>query len=145
MSDIAGLSEQLARDPASLVFLELADTLRKRGDLEVAVKVATRGLERHPHLPAGHDVLNYIRALYEATAPPVINERAMVQKMKKYLNFLALGAEPTGRFLHEVRRVTTEAEFFGVCAEFLAHDEPMPLEPFALELKEADVLAGEHR
>ena len=57
MSDIAGLSEQLARDPASLVFLELADTLRKRGDLDVAVKVATRGLERHPHLPAGHDVL----------------------------------------------------------------------------------------
>ena len=57
MSDIAGLSEQLARDPASLVFLELADTLRKRGDLGVAVKVATRGLERHPHLPAGHDVL----------------------------------------------------------------------------------------
>ena len=57
MSDIAGLSEQLARDPASLVFLELADALRKRGDLEVAIKVATRGLERHPHLPAGHDVL----------------------------------------------------------------------------------------
>jgi tetratricopeptide (TPR) repeat protein len=57
MSDIAALSEQLARDPASFVFLELADALRKRGDLDVAVKVATRGLERHPHLPAGHDVL----------------------------------------------------------------------------------------
>ena len=58
MSDeIARLSEALARDPASLVFIELAETLRKRGDVEVATKVALRGLERHPHLAAAHDVL----------------------------------------------------------------------------------------
>ena len=55
--DIAQLSEALARDPASLVFVELAETLRKRGDVEVATKVALRGLERHPHLAAAHDVL----------------------------------------------------------------------------------------
>ena len=58
MSDeIARLSEALARDPASLVFIELVETLRKRGDIEVATKVALRGLERHPHLAAAHDVL----------------------------------------------------------------------------------------
>ena len=58
MSDeIARLSEALARDPASLVFIELVETLRKRGDVEVATKVALRGLERHPHLAAAHDVL----------------------------------------------------------------------------------------
>ena len=55
--DIARLSEALARDPASLVFVELAESLRKRGDAEVATKVALRGLERHPHLAAAHDVL----------------------------------------------------------------------------------------
>jgi tetratricopeptide (TPR) repeat protein len=60
--DIARLSEELARDPASLAFLELAESLRKRGDLEVAEKVAVRGLERHPHLAAGHDVLARIHA-----------------------------------------------------------------------------------
>ncbi len=60
--DIARLSEELARDPASLAFLELAETLRKRGDLEVAEKVAVRGLERHPHLGTGHDVLARIYA-----------------------------------------------------------------------------------
>jgi tetratricopeptide (TPR) repeat protein len=60
--DIARLSEELARDPASLAFLELAEALRKRGDLEVAEKVAVRGLERHPHLGTGHDVLARIYA-----------------------------------------------------------------------------------
>jgi hypothetical protein len=52
--------------------------------------------------------------------------------------------EPTGRFLHDIRRVTTEAEFFRVCEAHLAHDEPMPLQPFSLSLKETDVMAGKH-
>jgi len=67
-----------------------------------------------------------------------------VQKMKKYLNYVGLGVEPTGRFLHRIRRVTTRADFFAVCAEFLSHDRLMPLEPFALALKDTDVMAGDH-
>ena len=50
--------------------------------------------------------------------------------MKKYLNFVGLGVEPTGQFLHQIRRVSTEAEFFRVCEDFLDHTHPMPLEPF---------------
>jgi tRNA-dihydrouridine synthase B len=95
-------------------------------------------------LPTGLDVLNYIRALYEAVCSPAVREAAQVQKMKKYLNYLGLGVEPTGRFLHDIRRVTTRADFFRVCEEFLHHDHPMPLEPFPLVLKETDILAGEH-
>lgn len=53
--------------------------------------------------------------------------------------------EPTGEFLHRVRRVHTEADFFAVCREFLDHDEPMPLEPLPLPLHERDVMAGETR
>ena len=93
-------------------------------------------------VPRGVDVLEYVRALYEAVCSPDVREAAQVQKMKKYMNFLGVGAEPTGQFLHRVRRVTTRAEFFQVCEEFLNHDEPMPLEPFALDLKETDVMAG---
>jgi tRNA-dihydrouridine synthase B len=59
-----------------------------------------------------------------------VSEVSQVQKMKKYLNYLAVGTEPTGRFLHDIRRVTTRADFFRVCAEHLDHDQPMPLEPF---------------
>jgi len=95
-------------------------------------------------VPKGLDVLNYIRALYDAVCSPDVRESAQVQKMKKYLNFIGLGVEPTGQFLHRIRRVATRVEFFGVCEEFLNHDQPMPLEPFTLELKSMDVMAGEH-
>ena len=64
--------------------------------------------------------------------------------MKKYLNFVGLGVEPTGGFLHDIRRVATKDDFFRVCETFLEHAQPMPLEPFALSLKETDVMAGEH-
>jgi tRNA-dihydrouridine synthase B len=94
--------------------------------------------------PTGLDVLNYVRALYDAVCSPDVRESAQVQKMKKYMNYLGLGVEPTGRFLHEIRRVNTRADFFRICEEFLNHDQPMPLEPFSLDLKETDVLAGEH-
>lgn len=58
MSDeIARLSDELARDPASLAFLALGEALRKRGELDVALRVATRGLERHPHNAEAHDLL----------------------------------------------------------------------------------------
>ncbi|MGH7971436.1 MAG: tRNA dihydrouridine synthase, partial [Limisphaerales bacterium] len=84
-------------------------------------------------VPAGHEVLDYVRALYEAVCSPDVREAAQVQKMKKYMNYLGMGVEPTGRFLHDIRRVTTREEFFRVCEEFLAHSDPMPLEPFRLE------------
>jgi hypothetical protein len=64
--------------------------------------------------------------------------------MKKYLNFIGLGVESTGRFLHEMRRAQTRAGLLAICSEFLDHDEPMAMEPFAVELKATDVLAGEH-
>jgi tRNA-dihydrouridine synthase len=95
-------------------------------------------------VPRGVDVLGYIRALYEAVCSPGIGESSQVQKMKKYLNYIGLGVDADGRFLHQIRRVSTRAEFFRVCEEFLGHDRLMPLEPFPLVLKEGDLLAGEH-
>ena len=89
-------------------------------------------------------MLDYLRALYEAVCSPEVRESAQVQKMKKYLNFVGLGVEPTGSFLHDIRRVATKLDFFRVCETFLDHAGPMPLEPFALSLKATDVMAGEH-
>ncbi|SPE62833.1 tRNA-dihydrouridine synthase [Verrucomicrobia bacterium] len=95
-----------------------------------------------PPMPRGFDVLNYVHALYETGAGTVKSEAAQVQKMKKYMNYLAVGVEPTGQFLHLIRRVTTRTEFFRVCEEFLTHPDPMPLEPFSLSLKATDFMAG---
>lgn len=94
-------------------------------------------------VPRGCDVLAYIRALYDAVCSPDMSESAHVQKMKKYMNYLGVGVDAEGQFLHRIRRVTTEAEFFGVCEDFLSHDRPMPLEPFPLKLKETDMMAVE--
>ena len=95
--------------------------------------------------PTGRDVLGYIRALWEAVSNRGSRELSQVNNMKKYMNFIGLGVEPTGQFLHDVRRATTEREFFEICAEFLDHNDAMPLEPFPITLKERDVMAGEMR
>jgi len=89
-------------------------------------------------LPRGIDVLGYVRQLYEAVTSPEMDDGAHVQKMKKYMNFLGLGVEPTGQFLHQIRRVATKPDFFRVCEEFLSHDRPMPLEPFPQVVKERE-------
>ena len=94
-------------------------------------------------VPRGCDVLAYVHALYEAVCSPDVKEVSQVQKMKKYMNYLGLGVEPSGQFLHRVRRVTTRAEFFDVCKTFLDHGESMPLEPFPLDLPATDLLAEE--
>lgn len=60
--DVRLWSEELAGDPSSLVFLPLAESLRRSGQLELARKVAARGLERHPHNPDAHDQLARIHA-----------------------------------------------------------------------------------
>jgi len=89
-------------------------------------------------IPTGHDVLGYVRALYDAVCSPEVREAAQVQKMKKYMNYLGVGVEPTGRFLHQIRRATTRADFFRVCEEFLDHDHPMALEPAPVEFREVE-------
>ena len=55
--DIRLLSDQLAADPSSLAFLSLGETLRARGQLDLAWKVALRGVERHPQRPDAHDLV----------------------------------------------------------------------------------------
>ena len=55
--DIRRWSDELARDPSSLVFLQLGEALRRQGQLDLAHKIATRGLERHPRHADAHDLV----------------------------------------------------------------------------------------
>jgi predicted regulator of Ras-like GTPase activity (Roadblock/LC7/MglB family) len=55
--DVRRMSDELARDPGSRVFVPLAEALRQQGQQEMALKVTLRGLERHPHLADAHDLL----------------------------------------------------------------------------------------
>ncbi len=87
---------------------------------------------RPTRLPRGREVLAYVSELYEETQPKEnFRERLQVEKMKKYMNFVGVGVDAGGQFLHRIRRVETRDGFFAVCRDFLDHDEAMPLEPIA--------------
>ena len=81
------------------------------------------------HVPHGRDLLEYIRALYEAVCTPGVKEESQVMKMKKYMNFIGAGLEPSAPFLHDIRRCSTRADFFAICERALDHDEPLRLDP----------------
>ena len=78
-------------------------------------------------LPTGRDLLAYIRELWDNEITPGVRESAQVQRMKKFTNFIGEGIGE--KFLHDIRRVATPADFWRVCEEFLDHDQPMTLEP----------------
>lgn len=60
--EIARLSEALAHDPGGMAWVALADALRRAQRLDDAMRVAVRGLGRHPYHADGHDVLARIAA-----------------------------------------------------------------------------------
>lgn len=60
--DVRSLSAILAADPASLVYADLAEALRRRGDLDQALRVVMGGLARHPDHADGLDCLGRIHA-----------------------------------------------------------------------------------
>jgi tRNA-dihydrouridine synthase len=83
-------------------------------------------------VPIGREVLEYIRRLYDAACSQDMPEFSQVQRMKKYMNYLGLGVDGAGEFLHLIRRAGTRAEFLAICGRFLDHDRPMSLDPAAV-------------
>ncbi len=159
--------ELIARAAARLPCPVLANgNLHSAGQaLEVLAQTGARGLMigrgaiRNPWLfaqirarwrgepaprPTGRDVLGYLHALWDATAALDLTERSHVQRLKKHLNYIALGVEPSGRFLDGCRRAVSRAELFALWTEFLDHNRPLELAPLALPVGARDVLAGVH-
>jgi predicted regulator of Ras-like GTPase activity (Roadblock/LC7/MglB family) len=61
--DVKTLTKELAEHPDSMVFLELAEKLRVRGQLHGAAKVLVTGLTKHPGSADAHDL--YARVLVD--------------------------------------------------------------------------------
>lgn len=76
------------------------------------------------------EVYQYVQNLYETLAKPWVTERAHVNKMKKFLNFIGQGVDPEGRFLHEARRAQNKSDLFGICERYMLSS---PFEFFADE------------
>jgi len=70
------------------------------------------------------DLRQYIHHLFEHTRKPGLSEQHHVAYMKKAMNFIAQGIGPGDSFLHEIRRASTEAEFFTLCDRYLNSDQP---------------------
>ncbi|MDE0827279.1 MAG: tRNA-dihydrouridine synthase [Akkermansiaceae bacterium] len=79
--------------------------------------------------PTGRDLLGYVRALWEETSleRQVFEEDKQVHMMKRFLCYMTQGLQP--EFDYQIRRVSDEKGFFGVCEEFLDHDRVVPDEP----------------
>ncbi len=54
---IRHMSDELARNPSSDVFLPLGEALRRNGQIDMAQRVAQKGLERNPQLADAHDLM----------------------------------------------------------------------------------------
>ena len=78
--DVRSLSEELARDPQSLAFVPLGEALRRQGQLDHALKIVLRGLERHPHLADAHDLLARVHA-DRGEAEKAFDEWDMVRRL----------------------------------------------------------------
>jgi tRNA-dihydrouridine synthase C len=92
------------------------------------LRAAFGSLQVAPH-PSGRDLLDYVEALWEETSRErdVADEEKQVHMMKRYLCYMTQGLAP--EFDYQIRRVSTPDQFFGVCRDFLDHDEPLPDEP----------------
>lgn len=78
------------------------------------------------------EVRDYIERLRRTTTSSTVPERARVNHMKMYLNFIAQGVDAAGAFLKNMRQSKTEAELFGVCDRYLLSepDRKFALEPY---------------
>ncbi|WP_234042033.1 tRNA dihydrouridine synthase [Persicirhabdus sediminis] len=76
------------------------------------------------------DLLEYIQLLYDAiAADPFIDfdPNKHVQRMKKYLSYMAQGVDEEFEF--QIRRAKQPAEFFAICERHLANDQLVPQLP----------------
>jgi tetratricopeptide (TPR) repeat protein len=82
-SDIQRWSDELARDPASLAFLELGEALRRDGQTDVALTIIRRGLDRHPANVDAHNLM----------ARAAIDKRDFVRAAEEWQTVLQLAPD----------------------------------------------------
>ncbi len=80
--------------------------------------------------PTLADVRSYIELLWEVTDEPGLSDDKHIPRMKKLLNFVALGVDGEGAFLRAMRLSASGAELMAICDEHLVNKGRSAL-PFA--------------
>jgi tetratricopeptide (TPR) repeat protein len=146
-SDIQRWSDELARDPASLAFLDLGEALRRDGRVDVALTIVRRGLDRHPESVDAHNLMarvaidkhDFVRAAEEwqtvlRLAPDHVGalkglgyicyQEGRMEDAERYLNHAATrgGGASVAAALDSVRR--SSGELSAATVETLAPADP---------------------
>jgi len=111
--DIATMTAELAHDPSSLVFVSLAEALRRRGQLDAALTVAKRGLARYPEVADAHDLVARIesdRGNGDAAFDAWTNTLKLVPDHRGALKGLAFLAYRSGDLRRSLRHLSRALE-----------------------------------
>lgn len=76
---IANLSSELAKDPGSKCFVQLADTFRQAGQLDDALEVALRGTWMHPEYAPGHVLVGRIYLQRQVLAKAAVSFQRAIE------------------------------------------------------------------
>jgi tRNA-dihydrouridine synthase B len=78
-------------------------------------------------------VREYIDRLYQMQLEKSVPEKARLNHLKMYLNYIGQGVDAAGVFLRDMRKAQDERELFGVCdRDLLGHpDRAFAAEPYA--------------
>ena len=83
--------------------------------------------------PTLGDVRKYIEDLILATSRPDVTGVYHINHMKKFLNFVGLGVDSDGQFLHDMRRARSKEALDTICDRHLVEngraEMPFPDEP----------------
>ena len=69
--------------------------------------------------PTLADVRDYVEDLFVATSHKQRHELSHANHMKKFLNFVGLGVDVDGQFLHDMRRIKSKDDLDRVCQKHL--------------------------
>lgn len=75
------------------------------------------------------DLREYIDRLYRTACDTSAPETARLGRLKKFLNFILPGIEPSGNLMRRARAATQEIELFRACDEYLIASLPFEPEP----------------
>lgn len=85
-------------------------------------QIRERSTDRTCFLPTLADVRVYIDELWKIMSQRDIPEKNLLNRMKKFLNFVGQGIDPEGEFLYQMRRACEVADFFSICDAYLVED-----------------------
>lgn len=78
------------------------------------------------HQPTRRDLYRYVQCLFDEVASEwtAYDERKHVNKMKKYMVYIAQGLDEA--FEYQIRRSQSKVDFFKICEDFMSNDIVLP-------------------